>query len=129
MKYLTNKIAGLILFIAISPFIIWVGTGLYSINTELQNNYDFDFLSANEFSIPVGQIVSYMFFSTIFFLLRRFKLGLMTSFAYVFNWGFIHASANFVDMMGKPTPGLLIYLASGLMLATLAVVGFFIEEE
>ncbi len=89
---------------------------------------DMEFLSTTEFIIPVGQMVSYMFFSTLCFFFQKYKLGLMISFAYVFNWGFLHGTANFVDMMGKPSPGLFVYLFSGLMLATLAVVGFFREE-
>ncbi len=89
---------------------------------------DDDFLSKNEFSIPVGQIVSYVFFSTICFFLRKYKLGLMISFAYVFSWGFLHASANFVDDLGQPTLGLFLYLTSGLIMSIVVVVGFFREE-
>ena len=89
---------------------------------------DMECLSTNEFIIPVGQIASYMFFSTICFFLRRYKLGLMVSFAYVFNWGFLHGSANFADMAGRPTMELFLYLASGLMMTTLVMVGFFRQE-
>ena len=129
MKYITNKIAGFVLFITIAPFLIWIGTGIYQITMMSQYMGGMEFLSTNEFSIPVGQIVSYMFISTICFLLKRYKLGLMVSYAYVFYWGFLHASINFVDMMGKPTPGLIIYLFSGLMMAVLVVVGFFRDES
>ena len=87
-----------------------------------------EFLTTNEVSIPLMQVVSYMFFSSICFFLRKYKLGLMISFTYVFNWGFLHGSANFVDMMGKPTVGLFVYLASGLMMSILVVYGFFREE-
>ncbi len=89
---------------------------------------DMEFLAANEFSIPVGQIVSYMFFSTLCFLFKRYKLGLMISFSYVFYWGFINGSATFVNIVGNPTPGLLVYLFSGLMMALLVVVGFLGKE-
>lgn len=87
-----------------------------------------EFLSANEFSIPLIQVVSYMFCSTFCFFFRKYKLGLLISYAYVFNWGFLHGSMHFVDMMGKPTMGMFVYLASGLMLAVLVVIGFFREE-
>jgi hypothetical protein len=87
-----------------------------------------DFLFTTEFTISVWQVVSYMFFSTACFFFRKYKLGLLISFSYVFNWGYLHATANFLDLMGKPTPGLIVYLFSGLMLVTLAVVGFFREE-
>ena len=87
-----------------------------------------EFLSTNEFSVPLMQVVSYMFCSTLCFFFRKYKLGLMISFGYVFNWGFLHASANFVDMLGKPTFGLFIYLGSGLMMAILVVTSFFRED-
>ncbi len=89
---------------------------------------DIEFLSSNEFSIPVGQIVSYMFFSTLCFFLKKYKLGLMISFSYVFYWGFLHGSSMFVDKMGNPTLGLIIYLISGATMAILVVVGFFRDE-
>ena len=89
---------------------------------------DVEFLLTKEFAIPVGQIVAYVFVSTLSFFFKRYKFGLLISFAFVFNWGFLHASTNFVDMMGKPTLGLIIYLFSGLVMAISAVVGFFREE-
>ena len=89
---------------------------------------DTGFLSATEFTIPVGQIIFYMLFSTFCFLFRKYKLGLMISFAFVFNWGFIHSSVNFIDMVGRPTLGLFVYLISGILITVLALVGFFHEE-
>jgi len=89
---------------------------------------DMEFLSTTEFIIPVGQMVSYMFFSTLCFFFRKYKLGLLISFAYVFNWGFLYGTANFIGMMGNPTPGIIVYLLSGLMLVTIALVGFFRKE-
>ena len=85
-------------------------------------------MEAMEFVIPLGQIISYMFFSTICFFLRRYKMGLMISFAFVFNWGLMHGRANFTDMLGRPTMGLLVYLAAGAMMAMLVLWGFFREE-
>jgi len=107
--------------------LIFTGAGIYNMAMTSPYMGD-DFLSTNEFSIPLGQIVAYVFFNTICFFLRRYKLGLMISFAFVFYWGFLHASANFVDEMGKPTLGLFLYLASGLMMAISVLVGFFREE-
>ena len=85
-------------------------------------------LSTNDLIIPLGQIISFTFLSTICFFLRRYKLGLMVSFAFVFNWGFLHGSANFVDGIGRPTMELFLYLVSGLMMTTLIMFGFFRKE-
>ena len=87
-----------------------------------------EFLSTNEFTVPLLQVVSYMLFSTLCFFFKKYKWGLMVSFAFVFNWGYLHGSANFVDMMGKPTMGSIVYLVSGLIMAVTVVIGFFREE-
>lgn len=89
---------------------------------------DMECLSTNDFIIPVGQIFSYMILNTICFYLRRYKLGLMVSFAFVFNWGFLHSAAIFVDMIGRPTMELFLYLVSGFMMTALIMVGFFRKE-
>ncbi len=89
---------------------------------------DVEFLSTQEFTIPVMQVVFYMFLSTLCFFLKKYKLGLMISYAFIFNWGFLHSVSTFEKMAGKPTLGLLIYLVSGLGLAVLVVWGFFREE-
>jgi uncharacterized membrane protein (UPF0182 family) len=85
-------------------------------------------MGENEFIIPIGQIFSYTLCSTVCFFLRRYKMGLMISFAYVFNWGILHGGANYVDVMGKPIMALFLYLASGLMMAILVFIGFFRED-
>ena len=87
-----------------------------------------EFLSTTEFTIPLVQVVSYVFLSTLFFLFKNYKWGLMVSYAFVFNWGYLHGSTNFVDAMGKPTMGSTVYLISGLTMAVLVLVGFFREE-
>lgn len=85
-------------------------------------------MSAMEFTIPLGQVLSYIFLSTFCFFFRKHQLGLMINFTYVFNWGFLYSNEGFVDTVGRPTMELFFYLASGLMLAVLVVVGFFREE-
>jgi hypothetical protein len=89
---------------------------------------DINFSATAEFTIPVVQIIFFMFFSTFCFLLRKYELGLMTSFAFVFYWGFIHSSSSFVDMMGSLTLGFFVYLFSGFLIITLALVGFLQEK-
>lgn len=128
MKIFDNFIGNLAISILALPFLVWIGVGLYDINMMVNYSGDMEFLSMNEFSIPVAQIVSYVFISTLSFFFRRYKMGLMVSFSYVFYWGFVHGSEIFIDKMGKATPGLIIYLFCGLMLAVLVVVGFFREE-
>jgi len=90
---------------------------------------DMNFSATMEFTIPVVQIIIFMFISTFCFLLRKYKLGLMTSFIFVFYWGFINSSSSFVDMMGSLTLGFFVYLFSGFLVITLALVGFLLEKD
>ncbi len=90
---------------------------------------DMNFSATMEFTIPVVQIIIFMFISTFCFLLRKYKLGLMISFAFVFYWGFIHSSSSFVDMMGSPTLGFFVYLFFGFFIITLALMGFLQEKD
>jgi len=90
---------------------------------------DMNFSATTEFTIPVVQIIIFMFISTFCFLLRKYKLGLMISFAFVFYWGFMNSSSSFVDMMGSLTLGFFVYLFSGFLIITLALVGFLLEKD
>ena len=90
---------------------------------------DMNFSANTEFTIPVVQIIFYMFFSTLCFLIRKYKLGLMISFTFVFYWGFLHSSSSFVDMIGNLTLGYYLYLFSGFLIISLALVGFLQEKD
>lgn len=89
---------------------------------------DMNFSANTEFTIPVVQIVCYMFISTLCFLIRKYKLGLIVSFTFVFYWGFLHSSSSFVNMIGNLTMGYYLYLFSGFLIITLALVGFLQEK-
>jgi hypothetical protein len=86
-------------------------------------------LATTEFSIPIVQIIIFMLASTSCFLFQKDRLGLIISFIFVFNWGFLHSSSSFVDMMGNLNHGLFLYLFSGFLIITLALFGFFLEDK
>jgi len=90
---------------------------------------EMNFSANTEFTIPVVQIICYMFISTLSFLIRKYKLGLIVSFTFVFYWGFLHSSSSFVDMIGDLTIGYYLYLFSGFLVITLALVGFLQEKD
>ena len=90
---------------------------------------DINFSANTEFAIPVVQIICYMFISTLCFLIRKYKLGLIVSFTFVFYWGFIHSSSSFVDLVGNLTLGYYLYLFSGFLILTLTLVGFLQEKD
>ena len=127
MKFIPKLIGLLAVSVVIFYLLIFTGAGIHTMTT-MSPFMDDDFLLTTKFSIPLGQIVAYVFFNTVCFFLRRYKLGLMISFAFVFNWGFLHASSNFVDNLGQPTLGLFLYLASRLTIAVLVLMGFIRNE-
>jgi len=86
-------------------------------------------LATTEISIPIIQIIVFMLASTSCFLFQKDRLGLIISFIFVFNWGFLHSSASFVDMMGNLNQGLFLYLFCGFLVVTLALFGFFLEDR
>jgi hypothetical protein len=79
MNFISKLIGPSTVSILIVYLLITVGAGIYSMHMISQNMGDL------EISIPLGQMVSFMLLNTICLFLRRYKLGLMVSFAYVFN--------------------------------------------
>ena len=86
------------------------------------------FLSDNNLTIPLAQVVMYMFICAFCFLFQKYKLGLIISYCFVFYWGFVFGGEYFVNLEGKNMLELYVYLACGLITAVLAVISFFQTE-
>jgi len=82
-----------------------------------------DFLTSSEFSIPLGQVALLVVVTSLCLISGKHKLGLLTSFAFAFYWGFIFNRENFFNIIGDST-GLYIYGFCGAAMLGLAVVGF-----
>ncbi|PIQ95518.1 MAG: hypothetical protein COV67_14440 [Nitrospinae bacterium CG11_big_fil_rev_8_21_14_0_20_56_8] len=83
-----------------------------------------DFLSTQEFSIPLGQVVLYAFLSSLCLVFGKHKLGILVTFSFVFYWGFIFNRENFVNLLGQSSIGLYVYALLGMGMIVMAVIGF-----
>ena len=61
---------------------------------------------------------------SICMVLGKFKLGLLTTYLFVFYWGFIFNRAIFIDAAGNASAGLFVYAFFGLSMAVAALAGF-----
>ena len=83
------------------------------------------FLNDKELSVPMGQVAMFAILSSFCLFFGRLKLGLIISYAFVFYWGFVFNHQHFVDILGKTTYGMYVYIAGGTVSVLMAVVGFF----
>jgi hypothetical protein len=81
------------------------------------------FSSTEHFAVPALQVFLLMLVNSVCMLLERHKLGLLVSLCFAFYWGFVFNRAQFID--GASSTGLLVYLASGVAMIVVAIVGFF----
>lgn len=87
-------------------------------------NQVFEFFSVTTISIPLGQMVLFVIMVSICMVMGKFKLGLLTTYLFVFYWGFIFNRAIFIDAAGNASIGLFAYAFFGLSMAVAALVGF-----
>ena len=83
------------------------------------------FLTTKTLSIPVGQIILFTVVISICMLMDKLKLGLISTYAFVFYWGFVFNREFFIDAAGNTSWGLFAYAFFGLSLAVMALVAFF----
>ncbi len=88
-----------------------------------------NFLSDKELSIPLGQVIIFVIINSFCLLLGKHKLGLLISYCFVMYWGFIFNHTYFINILGKTTWGLSIYILSGVAMFILAVIGFFQDNR
>ncbi len=85
--------------------------------------------SGRDFSVPLWEVTLYVSFISFCMLFGRHRLGLLTTYCFVFYLGFFSNMSNFMDMLGHFTWGLPVYVFSGFMMFIVAIVGFFKAEE
>ena len=87
------------------------------------------FFSDREFAIPLWEVIVFIILISFCLLFGRNRLGLVTSYCFVFYWGFIFNSGNFSIMLGNTAWGMPLYVFSGFMMVIIVVTGFFIESK
>jgi hypothetical protein len=86
------------------------------------------FFSDKEFSVPVWEVALLVFINSICILFGRYKLGLFISYFFVFYWGFMLNRPYFVDILGNMTFGLYLYVAAGIIMTIVIIIGLFIKR-
>jgi len=87
------------------------------------------FFSDKDFAVPLWEVILLVLINSICLLLGRHRLGLIVSYLFVFYWGFIFNSTYFVNMMGYFTWGLYIYVISGVVMAIIFLISFFVKTR
>jgi hypothetical protein len=87
------------------------------------------FFSGKDFSVPLWEVILLVLINSICLLLGRHRLGLIVSYLFVFYWGFIFNSTYFVNMMDYFTWGLYIYVISGVVMAIIFLISFFVKTR
>ncbi len=83
------------------------------------------FLTTTTLSIPVGQMILFTVVISISMLTNKLKLGLISTYAFVFYWGFVFNREFFINAAGETSMGMFAYAFFGLGLAVMALVAFF----
>lgn len=88
-----------------------------------------EFFSGMEFSVPLWEVALLVVISSVCLLLGKHKLGLITSYFFMFYWGFVINRTYFVDTLGNATIGLYIYSIAGIVMAVIVITGFFVKSD
>jgi uncharacterized membrane protein len=82
-----------------------------------------------EISVPMPQIALLLVLSSIFFLLRRIELGLLTNYIFALYWGYLFAHDHLLRLVGNRESFLMIYFGTGIAILGLALVLFLFQKE
>jgi hypothetical protein len=89
----------------------------------------YELSTGREFSIPLTEVTVFIIFISLCLLLGRHRLGLLTTYCFVFYWGFISNMNKFVDMLSSVSWGVPLYVFSGFLMFIVAVVGFWLDSR
>jgi hypothetical protein len=95
---------------------------------ELLNSV-YQFLTDKAISIPVAQVVLFVFINSLCILFGRHRLGLLVSYCFVLYWGFFVNSELFMESLGETPVGIPIFAFAGIGMLCLAILGMFINRS
>ena len=87
------------------------------------------FLADTSFCVPIGQVIFLIALISMCLLTRKFKLGLLLTYSFVFYWGFIFNHNYFINMLGKTSAAFYAYALLGLSMLAMSFLGFRDEEK
>lgn len=92
-------------------------------------NYVFELISGKEFSVPLWEMIVYVIFISLCLLFAKHRLGLLTSYCFVFYWGFISNLGSFFNITSKYQWGMQLYVLSGFLMFIVVIIGFFVQSN
>jgi hypothetical protein len=87
------------------------------------------FFSGKDFSVPLWEVMLLVLINSFCLLFGRHRLGLIVSYLFVLYWGFIFNRGYFVDMLGHLNWGLYVYGISGIVMAIIFLISFFVKTK
>jgi hypothetical protein len=85
--------------------------------------------SGREFSVPLWEVIIFVIIISLCLLLGKHRVGLLTSYCFVFYWGFFSNLNNFVNILDGFKWGMPLYVFSGFFMFLVALVGFFAQNR
>ena len=82
-----------------------------------------------ELVVPIPQIVFLLTMSSIFILLRRIKLALLTNYIFALYWGWIFTRDYLLSLAEDSAFYLFAYFGVGAAILVVALIGFMFSEE
>lgn len=82
-----------------------------------------------EIAVPMSQIALLLILSSVFLLLRRIELGLLTNYIFALYWGYIYAHNHLLNLVGDRESFLMIYFGTGVGILGVALVAFLFQKE
>jgi len=86
------------------------------------------FLQA-DIAVPMSQIALLLILSSVFLLLRRIELGLLTNYIFALYWGYIYTQNHLLSFVGNRESFLMIYFGTGAAILGVALVAFLFQKE
>jgi hypothetical protein len=92
-------------------------------------NILYQFVSGKEFSIPLWEVILYVIFISFCLLFGKHRLGLLTSYGFVFYWGFLSNMNDFFNIASEYKWEMPVYIFSGFFMFVVVLLGFFVQDN
>ena len=89
----------------------------------------YNFITDKSLSVPLGELMIFIIFISMFLLYGRHKLGLICTFCFVLYWGFFINFRYFLTILDETTIGMPLYIFSGIAMLMLIITDFFLESS
>ncbi|MDY6952445.1 MAG: hypothetical protein SWE60_13105 [Thermodesulfobacteriota bacterium] len=82
-----------------------------------------------EIAVPMTQIALLLILNSVFLLLRRIELGLLTNYIFALYWGYLYAHDHLLRLVGNRESFLMIYFGIGVGILGIALLVFLFKKD